>query len=55
MNDCCRTTHTSKFIYNHDITIVRETNVHIKIKGSLNKFPDFFLMDNFIDSIHMKL
>ena len=25
------------------------------IRGSLNKFPDFFRMDTFIDSTHMKL
>ena len=27
----------------------------IYIRGSLNKFPDFFLMGNFIDNTHMKL
>ena len=26
-----------------------------KIRGSLNKFPDFFHMGTFIDSTHMKL
>ena len=26
-----------------------------KIRGSLNKFPDFFRLDTFIDSTHMKL
>ena len=25
------------------------------IRGSLNKFPDFFRMGHFIDSTHMKL
>ena len=25
------------------------------IRGSLNKFPDFFRMGTFIDSIHIKL
>ena len=25
------------------------------IRGSLNKFPDFFRMGTFIDSTHMKL
>ena len=25
------------------------------VRGSLNKFPDFFRMGNFIDSTHMKL
>ena len=29
--------------------------VHRIIQGSLNKFPDFFCMGTFIDSIHMKL
>ena len=27
----------------------------IYIQSSLNKFPDFFRMGTFIDSIHMKL
>ena len=27
----------------------------IKLQGSLNKFPDFFRMDTFIDSTRMKL
>ena len=27
----------------------------LEIQGSLNKFPDFFRMGTFIDSIHMKL
>ena len=25
------------------------------VQGSLNKFPDFFRLGNFIDSTHMKL
>ena len=29
--------------------------MYIGIQGSLNKFPDFFRMDTFIDSTHMKL
>ena len=29
--------------------------VSIDIRGSLNKFPDFFCMGTFIDSTHMKL
>ena len=29
--------------------------IYIYIWGSLNKFPDFFYMGTFIDSIHMKL
>ena len=31
------------------------SNPHIYIRGSLNKFPDFFRMGTFIDSTHMKL
>ena len=27
----------------------------LSIRGSLNKFPDFFRMGTFIDSTHMKL
>ena len=29
--------------------------IYIYIRGSLNKFPDFFRIDTFIDSTHMKL
>ena len=33
-----------------------QTQVSIfNIRGSLNKFPDFFRMGTFIDSTHMKL
>ena len=33
-----------------------ETQVnYLNIRGSLNKFPDFFRMGTFIDSTHMKL
>ena len=36
-----------------------EINIYIYIyiyrRGSLNKFPDIFRMDTFIDSTHMKL
>ena len=28
---------------------------HIYVRGAYNKFPDFFRMDTFIDSTHMKL
>ena len=36
--------------------IKKETDDHInKVRGSLNKFPDFFRMGTFIDSTHMKL
>ena len=31
------------------------TNTWYNIRGSLNKFPDFFRMCTFIDSTHMKL
>ena len=31
------------------------THTHINIQGAHNKFPDFFRMDTFIDSKHMKL
>ena len=27
----------------------------LDVRGSLNKFPDFFRMGTFIDSTHMKL
>ena len=27
----------------------------VNIRGAYNKFPDFFRMGTFIDSIHMKL
>ena len=37
-------THTHTHIY-----------IYIYIRGSLNKFPDFFCMCTFIDSTHMKL
>ena len=33
----------------------REPDTNNKIRGSLNKFPDFFRMGTFIDSTHMKL
>ena len=29
--------------------------IYIYIRGSLNKFPDFFRMGTFIDSTHLKL
>ena len=38
------------YIYMH-----RYICIHIYIRGSLNEFPDFFRMDTFIDSTHMKL
>ena len=30
-------------------------DINSRVRGSLNKFPDFFRMGTFIDSIHMKL
>ena len=30
-------------------------SLYFHIRGSLNKFPDFFRMATFIDSIHKKL
>ena len=34
---------------------MKNCHLSIKIRGSLNKFPDFFCMGTFIDSTHMKL
>ena len=28
---------------------------YLRVRGSLNKFPDFFRMGTFIDSTHLKL
>ena len=33
----------------------RSMYIDLYIRGSLNKFPDFFRMATFIDSTHMKL
>ena len=46
--------------WNYIWYFVRENVTHkilddIKIRGSLNKFPDFFRMGTFIDSTHMEL
>ena len=44
-----------------DRTHKKETDVYIcmnyciYMQGSLNEFPDFFLLGTFIDSTHMKL
>ena len=35
--------------------VVLFENYEYNIRGSLNKFPAFFCMVTFIDSIHMKL
>ena len=40
-------------IYVHTYIYVY-TYMHIYIRGSLNKFPDFFRMGTFIDSIHIQ-
>ena len=42
-------THTHIYIYIYIYIYI------LYIRGSLNKFPDFFRMDSFIDSTHMKL
>ena len=34
---------------------IKSKKVKLIIRGSLNKFPDFFRMGTFIDSRHMKL
>ena len=31
------------------------TYIYLHIRGSLNKFPEFFRMGSFTDSTHMKL
>ena len=33
----------------------KEQSFNENLRGSLNKFPDFFRMGTFIDSTHMKL
>ena len=45
-------THTHTHIHTHTHTHLL---IYIYIRGSLNKFPDFFRMGTFIDSTHMKL
>ena len=42
------------YIYAHTHTHTH-THTHIYIRGSLNKFPDFFRVGTFNDSTHMKL
>ena len=37
------------------LSVSLSPNIYIYIRGSLNKFPDFFRMSTFIDSTHMKL
>ena len=38
-----------------DLTVYLQNVFTNHIRGSLNKFPDFFCMGTFIDSTHMKL
>ena len=33
----------------------QSSTIYMNIRGSLNKFPDFFHIGTFIDSTHMKL
>ena len=37
------------------LMFIQNRNFNTIIRGSLNKFPDFFHMGTFIDSTHMKL
>ena len=41
--------------YNKRMLQINSERVYDEIRGSLNKFPDFFRMGTFIDSMHMKL
>ena len=45
------------YIYIYTFTFYRYYiyGVYEYVRGSLNKFPDFFRMGTFIDSTHMKL
>ena len=45
----------NKEIRTKQTTLPRFMHTHIYVRGSLNKFPDFFRMGTFIDSTHMKL
>ena len=48
----------NKFIWEYNFYICfLNKNIYfaLQIRGSLNKFPDFFRTDTFIDSTHMKL
>ena len=47
-------THVTMFIF-YDCKHYTRSTTYIHIRGSLNKFPDFFHKGTFIDSIHMKL
>ena len=47
----------NKFMGKYWFCYFKETLIdtcYVYIQGSLNKFPDFFRMDTFIDSTHMK-
>ena len=39
----------------HKKFIIFSNSLSVLLRGSLNKFPDFFRMGTFIDSTHMKL
>ena len=41
--------------FKHNAGKQSSISISIYIRGSLNKFPDFFRMGTFIDSTHMKL
>ena len=47
-------THTHAHTHTHTHTHTH-IYIYIYIRGAYNKFPDFFRMGTFIDSIHMKL
>ena len=47
-------THTHTYIYIWIYMRVNSSEIR-KLRGSLNKFPDFFRMGTFIDSTHLKL
>ena len=59
MNDTCminlKSRYNSLFGFDSLLISVLYIYTYIIIRGSLNKFLDFFLMGNFIDSIHIKL
>ena len=43
------------WVHDYDLKWKEQNSKHSNIRGSLNKFPDFFCMATFIDSTHMKL
>ena len=48
----CNKFQSSNYLF---VLICYNNPASILIRGSLNKFPDLFCMDTFIDSTHMKL